>query len=125
MIKILVIDDEIDVCDFTMGFFKDRGFEASCAESGEEGLKMAKEKNPDIVLLDIKMKGMDGITTLKRIKEVSPSVAVIMVTAVADVEKMEEAMTSGAKDYITKPLVLEDLEKKIAAIASELKKDRV
>jgi len=123
MTKILVVDDEKDVCEFTDGFFKNRGFEVFCAANGEEALSIVNSDKPAIVLLDIRMRGMDGITVLKRIKEISPSTEVIMVTAVDDVSKAEEASRLGARDYVTKPLVLEELERKVVNLAGELAKE--
>ena len=122
MVKILVVDDERDVCDFTQTFFRDRGFEVFSAGGGEEALLLVKEKNPDIVLLDIKMQYMDGIKTLNHIKEIAPSTIVVMVTALNDTDRMKEATLLGARDYVTKPLVLEELEKKVLTIAQEIKK---
>jgi len=122
MVKILVVDDEIDVCDFTKNFFEKRGFEVFTAANGEEAFSTVRDKTPDIVLLDVKMKFMDGITVLKCIKEIAPSTIVIMVTAVEDADKIREATSLGARDYVTKPLVLEELEKKVVTIAKELKK---
>ena len=120
MVKILVVDDEIDVCDFTKNFFEKRGFEVFTAENGEEAFSTVRDKTPDIVLLDVKMKFMDGIIVLKYIKEIAPSTIVIMVTAVEDADKIREAISLGARDYVTKPLVLEELEKKVVTIAKEL-----
>ena len=77
-------------------------------------------KGPDIVLLDIKMRHMDGIAVLKNIKDIAPKTVVVMVTAVDDMTKMKEAQLLGARDYVTKPLVLEDLERKVVNIALEV-----
>lgn len=123
MTKILVVDDEKDVCEFTESFFKSRGFKVFCAANGEEALSIVNNDKPAIVLLDIRMKGMDGITVLKHMKEIAPSTEIIMVTAVDDVNKMEEASGLGARDYVTKPLVLEELERKVVNLAVELAKE--
>ena len=113
MHKLLVVDDELDICDFVKTFFKDRGFNVFTALSGEEALSIAKEEKPDIVLLDIKMKGMDGLAALKHIKESDRNIKVIMVTALEDQDKMREAYKLGACDYITKPLILDYLEQTV------------
>jgi len=120
MVKILVVDDEADVCDFTKGFFEGRGFEVFTAQDGKEALSVVTNKGPDIVLLDIKMRHMDGIAVLKNIKDIAPKTVVVMVTAVDDMTKMKEAQLLGARDYVTKPLVLEDLERKVVNIALEV-----
>jgi len=121
MTKILVVDDEIDVCDFVKHFFEERNFRTFTALSGEEALRMLKKEKPDIILLDIRMKEMDGIETLKRIREIDKDVKVIMVTAVNDQDKMEICRELGASKYVTKPLVLEELEK---VVSSYIKKDK-
>ncbi len=113
MQKILVVDDEHDVCDFVKNFFQERGFEVFTALSGEEALEVTKKENPGIVLLDIKMKGMNGIATLKHLKELNKGLKVIMVTALDDQDKMDEARKLGACDDITKPLVLDYLEQAV------------
>ena len=113
MHKLLVVDDENDICDFVKAFFKDRGFNVLTALNGEEALSMAKKERPDLVLLDIKMKGMDGLAALKHIKELDRSIKVIMVTALEDQDKMHEAYKLGACDYITKPLILDYLEQAV------------
>lgn len=113
MHKILVVDDEHDVCDFVNNFFKDRGFRVFTALNGDEALAVAKKERPDLVLLDIKMKGMDGLAVLKHIKELDRNIKIIMVTALEDQDKMHEAYKLGACDYITKPLVLDYLEQAV------------
>ena len=121
MTKILVVDDEIDVCDFVKQFFEERNFRTFTALSGEETLRILKKEKPDIILLDIRMKKMDGIETLKRIREIDKDVKVIMVTAVDEQDKMKICRKLGASKYVTKPLVLEELEK---VVSSHVKKDK-
>jgi DNA-binding response OmpR family regulator len=113
MPKLLVVDDEHDICDFVKNFFEERGFLVFTALSGEDALAFAKKDRPDIVLLDIKMKGMDGIATLKHLKELDKTLKIIMVTALEDQDKMNEACKLGACEYITKPLVLDHLERAV------------
>ena len=113
MHKLLVVDDENDICDFVKTFFKDRGFHVFTALNGEEALSIAKKERPDMVLLDIKMKGMDGLAALKHIRELDKSIKIIMVTALNDQDKMREAYKLGACDYITKPLILDYLEQTV------------
>jgi two-component system, response regulator, stage 0 sporulation protein F len=113
MHKLLVVDDELDICDFVRTFFKDRGFYVFTALSGEEALSITKKDRPDVILLDIKMKGMDGLAALKHLKELDRSIKIIMVTALEDQDKMHEAYKLGACDYITKPLILDYLEQAV------------
>ena len=110
MKKILVVDDEHDICDFVQNFFQERGYSVLAASSGEDALKMIKGERPDLVLLDIKMKGMDGIAALKHIRDIDKKIKVVMVTAMEDQDRMDEACKLGACEYITKPLVLDHLE---------------
>lgn len=110
MRKILVVDDEIDVCDFVKTFFQERGYQVLTAQSGEDAIVIAKAERPELVLLDVKMKGMDGIAALKHLRELDRAQKVIMITALEDQDKMDEANRLGACDYVTKPLMLDYLE---------------
>lgn len=123
MLKMLVVDDEIDVCDFVKHFFEERNYKVLTALNGEEAVKMVRKYKIDIILLDIKMKKMDGIEALKQIKEIDKKSNIIMVTAVEDQDKMDEACKLGACSYITKPLVLENLESSVYDISKKLKKN--
>jgi len=110
MTKILIVDDEMDVCDFVKHFFEERKYRVFTALNSAEGLRLLRREKPHIVLLDVKMPGTDGIETLKKIRDFDKNVIVIMVTAVDDHHSMEQARKLGAARYITKPLVLEELE---------------
>ena len=120
MKKMLVVDDEIEICEFLKLFFQERDFDVRTAYSGEEALKITEKMKPDIILLDIHMPGMDGIATLKAVKQKHPDIKVIMVTALETNEKIEEAVRLGADNYITKPLSLEYLEKEVQEKISNL-----
>jgi len=113
MNRLLIVDDEAEICEFLKSFFEDRDFQVAVAHDGTKAFEQVELFHPDVVLLDIQMPGMDGLQTLKKIKEVHPRVKVIMVTAVETQEKIEEAMRLGADNYITKPLSLEYLEKDV------------
>ena len=109
--KILTVDDEMGIDSFFYEFFSIRNYEVFNARSGKEAVAIVKKHNPRIVLLDIMMRGMDGIETLKKIKEIDKDIVVIMVTGQKDDDTIKQALESGADDYITKPLSLEYLEK--------------
>jgi DNA-binding response OmpR family regulator len=113
MRKILVVDDESDICDFVKNFFTERGYDVLTAQSGEDAIDIAKAQKPELILLDIKMKGMDGIAALKHLKGIDKDRRVIMVTALEDQDKMDEALRLGACDYVTKPLMLDYLERTV------------
>lgn len=108
--RLLVVDDEVEICDFLKSFFEDRQYLVETAHSGVQALEKVRKFSPHIVLLDIQMPEMDGMKALKIIKQENPQIKVIMVTAVETQEKIEESMRLGADNYITKPLSLEYLE---------------
>ena len=120
--KLLIVDDEVEICDFLRSFFEERSYQVKGVTSGEEALKVVEEFKPHVVLLDIKMAGMDGIQVLKKLKAKFPRIKVIMVTALETRDKIEECLRFGADNYITKPLSLEylenDVREKIEGLAS-------
>lgn len=106
--SILVVDDEVNVLESFQGILED-DYRVLTATSGEEALKKVEKENLDIVLLDIKMPGMDGTEVLRRIRKMSENVDVIMVTAVKTMRTAIEAMKLGAYDYITKPFDVDEV----------------
>lgn len=110
MNKILVVDDDQAVCNMLKKFLVQKGYEAIIASSGEEALRKVKTEKPHIVLLDIRMPKMDGLETLKRIREINKDVGVVMITAIKDEKTAKKCMEWGAYDYITKPISLDYLE---------------
>jgi len=125
MKKLLVVDDENEICDFLKHFFEERGYEVHTSLSGQEALDLIPKVKPHVVLLDVHMPGMDGIAVLKRIKEQHPQMKVIMVTALETREKIEEAVRFGADNYITKPLSLEYLEKDVREKVAHLMGEKI
>lgn len=121
MIRLLVVDDEVDICDFVRNFFKERNFEVYVAYNGKEALGLLESVDPHIVLLDLRMPVMGGMDTLKEISKRKPDTKVIIVTAVEDTEKAEEAKRHNAVEYITKPLVLEQLERSVMTVAEQIR----
>ena len=124
MVKILVVDDEKDVCDFVKSFFEERGFKVLVASNGKEALALAEKEAPLIILMDIRMPHMDGIEALKRIKKKTPQNKVIMVTCVEDIDKVDAAKEFGAETYITKPLVLDELVRAVMSTVPKLKNNK-
>ena len=110
MHRILVVDDEQPVRSVLTTFLKKKGYTVAAAESGPLALAQLNTFEPHMVLLDIRMPGMDGLEALKKIKEHDPDLSVIMVTAEDDDKIGRKAMESGALDYITKPFSFEQLE---------------
>lgn len=109
--KILTVDDQMGIDSFFYEFFTARNYEVFNAMSGKAALEIVKKEKPRIILLDIDMRGMDGIETLQKIREIDKDAVVIMVTGVKDDDVIKKAMELGADDYITKPLSLEYLDK--------------
>ena len=109
MNKILVVDDEAMARKLLKDFLEVKGYDVITASGGKEALEKIKEE-PDIVLLDIMMPDMNGMEVLDKIKEMSPSTVVIMVTALAENALGVESIKRGAFDFVTKPIDLKHLE---------------
>lgn len=108
---ILIVDDEPKLCEILRQFLESHGFRVIAqAGSGQEAVEQLKRHAPTVVLLDVKMPGMDGLATLRQLKALRPAVTVIMVTAFEEEDAMEEALALGADDYILKPVNTEYLE---------------
>ncbi|MDF1554488.1 MAG: sigma-54 dependent transcriptional regulator [Deferrisomatales bacterium] len=107
--KILIVDDEYLIRWSLAENLKEDGFRCVTAETGEEALEKFRAESPDLVLLDIKLPGIDGIEVLERIKEVDPEVPVMMITATSQVDVAVQAMKLGAYDYINKPFDLAEI----------------
>jgi DNA-binding response OmpR family regulator len=108
--KILVVDDDQQISSLIRDFLSKKGFNVITAASGEEGLEKFKTEKPILVLLDVKLPGIDGILTLKRIREIDDKVGVIMITGVLDEAVLEEVKKFGVFEYIVKPFDLDYLE---------------
>ena len=102
--KMLIVDDELSVRDSLGKWFREEGYEVGTAESASDALTRMAEKHWDIALLDIKMRGTDGIELQRRLHELDPDLIVIMMTGYASVETAVAALKNGAYDYVSKPL---------------------
>ena len=111
--KVLFVDDEMDFLETLMKRMKKRGVDVEGVGSGEEALKMLEDKQVDVVVLDVKMPGMDGIETLREIKKRYPLIEVIMLTGHANVEVAIQGMELGAFDYLMKPMAIDELSFKL------------
>ncbi len=111
-IKVLMVDDEKRFRDTTKKILAKKGFETILAESGEDALEKIVQ-NPDVVILDIKMPGMDGHKTLAKIKKLKPDLPVIMLTGHGDQPSARVALVEGAFDYLSKPCDIDLLAEKI------------
>jgi two-component system OmpR family response regulator len=113
LVRILVVDDEEDFLETLVNRLNRRGMSAQGALSGREALKMMEEKEFDVVVLDVRMPGMDGLEVLREVKNRWPFVEVILLTGHGSVESGIEGMRLGAFDYVMKPADLEVLIEKI------------
>ncbi len=112
-IKVLLVDDEKEFNDALAERLETRDFDVSQSFSGDEGIALLKDKNIDVVVLDVLMPGKDGIATLREMKQLKPIVDVIMLTGHSTVETAVEGMKLGAFDYLMKPVESRDLVEKI------------
>jgi len=101
--KILLVDDEAEIRSVLTAFFNKKGFETKEAENGEQALEIARDEDFAVVLLDIDMPVMDGLTTLEKLLAMKPGICVIMVTGRQDDDKVKKAMDLGAYNYVLKP----------------------
>ncbi len=111
--KILIVDDEYLIRWSLSENLQKEGYRCVTAETGEEGLETFRAEAPDLVLLDIKLPGIDGIQVLQQIKEVDQETPVIMITATTQVDVAVKAMKLGAYDYVSKPFDLTEIQTKV------------
>ncbi len=108
--RVLVVDDEKVVRDSLAGWLREDGHACRTAASGEDALEAARSEDYDVCVVDLKMpRGLDGIETMRRMKEAHPGMAVVIITAYATVDTAVEAMKGGAEDYLVKPFAPEDV----------------
>ncbi|HTZ11436.1 MAG TPA: response regulator transcription factor [Candidatus Margulisiibacteriota bacterium] len=116
--KILIVDDEANICLLVSAFLEKKGFTVITANNGKEGVSAAHKFLPDLILLDINMPKMDGFAVLEKLKH-SPEtmpIPVIMLSGRGDNESKIKASGSYSEYYITKPFELEELESKIKLV---------
>ncbi|OYT26281.1 MAG: two-component system response regulator [Candidatus Altiarchaeales archaeon ex4484_96] len=117
MAKILTADDSVFMRKILIKILNKMGYEDIIeADNGDEALELYQEENPDLVLLDIVMKGKYGMDVLKELMKINPDARVIMVSAVGQESIVEEAMQIGAKNFISKPFK----EEKVIEIITEV-----
>ena len=113
---ILIVDDEKDFCTILSDSLSQDRYRVVTAFNGKMGLQLVEKEKPDLILLDIKMPGMDGLEVLRKIKKMKKEIVVIMFTGYGTLETAREAMKLGAYDYVTKPvdfLLLKSLVKEV------------
>jgi len=108
--KILVVDDDSGMTETLSDIFIEMGHDVTVANSGYEAVRLVKERHFDFALIDIKMPGMNGVDTFKEIKKIEPSIKVVMMTAFALDELIDDARRLGALDVLSKPLQMDKLD---------------
>jgi len=122
--RILIVDDNKSLSKSMLFVLKHRGLTAATARDGLEALNVLKKKSFDIIFLDIKMPGLNGVETLKKIKKISPATMVVMMTAYAVEELVKEALKEGAHGVIYKPLDMEEVFEVIGSVKKRKQKQR-
>ena len=116
--KLLIVDEEIDALTALKVALEAEGYNVIVALDGFEGIEKAKTENPDVILLDIMMPGMDGFEVCRRLKSdpSSENIPVIMLTAKGETDDKVEGLELGADDYVTKPFNLKELKARIRTV---------
>ncbi len=107
--SILVVDDELLIRDLLYDFFSGQGWDIAVAENGEKALEVLKVRKVDLVLSDIKMPEMDGLTLTSRVKDAYPHIPVVLMTGYPSVDTAVTALRSKVEDYIVKPFNINQL----------------
>jgi DNA-binding NtrC family response regulator len=111
--KILLVDDEVVFTTNMSKLLTNRGYKVTAANSGDAAIQALEKENFDVVVLDLKMPGMDGLTTLKEIKKLGLFTETLILTGHGSIDTALEAIKLGAYDYLTKPCEIDDLLGKI------------
>ncbi|MCC2683941.1 MAG: spo0F [Paenibacillaceae bacterium] len=107
--KVLIVDDQNGIRILLMEVFSNEGYQTFQASNGKLALEIVKAHTPDLVLLDMKIPGMDGLDILKHIKSMNPEIKVIMMTAYGELDMIKEATELGALMHFTKPFDIDEL----------------
>ena len=107
--KVLIVDDQNGIRVLLMEVFSSEGYRTFQASNGKMALEIVKNESPDLVLLDMKIPGMDGLEILKRIKEINRNIKVIMMTAYGELDMIKEATELGALMHFTKPFDIDEM----------------
>lgn len=107
--RILVVDDDLEMCGLLAEVLREEGFRVSATGDSLEALTLLKREEFDLLITDLKMKGLKGLDLLEEAKKVAPTTPVIIITAFGTVESAIKAMKMGAYDYITKPFQMDEL----------------
>lgn len=117
--RILIVDDEVNMCSVMQDILVDEGYEVMVAENGNEALQIVHKVTPDLIITDINMPCMGGLDLLREVKSLHPDVQFIIMTGFGELETYLNAMHNGAFDYITKPLNIEMLKIMVAKVLGQ------
>lgn len=109
--KILIVDDQFGIRVLLDEVFRKEGYATLQASNGKQALELVDQEDPDLVILDMKIPGMDGLEILRRIKILKQQTQVIMITAYGELDLIQEAMNLGALTHFTKPFDIDELKK--------------
>ncbi|GIO45152.1 response regulator [Paenibacillus apis] len=107
--KVLIVDDQNGIRILLMEVFSSEGYRTYQAANGKLALEIVRGESPDLVLLDMKIPGMDGLEILRHIKEVNPDIKVIMMTAYGELDMIKQARDLGALMHFTKPFDIDEM----------------
>ena len=111
--RVLLVDDEVDFTDNTKTLLEHRGYDVTAVNSGDSAIRTLGQEKYDVMVLDLKMPGMDGISTLKEIKKLNFYTQILVLTGHGAINTALEAMELGAYDYLTKPCDIDELTEKL------------
>ena len=111
--RVLLVDDEVDFTDTTKTLLENRGYDVTEVNSGDSAIRTLGQEKYDVMVLDLKMPGMDGISTLKEIKKLQLHTQILVLTGHGAIDTALEAIKLGAYDYLTKPCDIDELTEKL------------
>lgn len=115
-LRVLVVDDEASLCELLGTVLRYEGWQVETALNGQSALKVARSLDPDVVVLDMMMPDLDGLAVMRRLRERSPRLPILFLTARDAVEDRVAGLTAGGDDYVTKPFSLEEVVARLRAL---------
>jgi DNA-binding NtrC family response regulator len=122
--KVLLVEDEAIVRESLRDWLTEDGYDVECVDSGEEALKRVKQEEFGVIVLDLRLPGIDGLQVFEQAKELKPETKGVIITAYPSKETLDEARKLGLVDYLVKPFKIGDLEKLIGAALGEVTKGK-
>jgi len=107
--SILIVDDEVAMCEVMKDLLKLRGYEVEYTTDGSHAIALARKRNFDVALIDLLMEGMNGVETLKAIKAIQPAIHIFIITAYNEGELIDQALANGALKIFNKPFEIDEM----------------